>query len=69
MTNRSSKYTKFAAPSWQAGYRIGVSGSEYFVPLGITDRMLFVEGFAFGRKLFEDLKAKRPKQKRRGARA
>src|SRR5215472_2670406 len=35
-----------------------------FVPLGITDRMLFVEGFAFGRKLFEDLKAKRTTKKR-----
>jgi hypothetical protein len=69
MTNRSSKYTKFADHSWQAGYRIGVSGSEYFVPLGIIDRMLFVEGFAFGRKLVEDLKAKRTTRKRRGARA
>ena len=65
MTSRSSKYAKFANPSWQAGYRIGLSWSEYFVPLGITDRMLFVEGFALGRRLFEDLKVKRTTRKRR----
>jgi hypothetical protein len=59
VVSRSSKYAKFSDPSWQAGYRIGLSGSEYFMPLGVTDHTLFAEGYALGKRLFEDLKVKR----------
>jgi hypothetical protein len=59
----ASKYGKFAAPDWRAGYHVGVAGGSVLPPR-TQNPQLFFDGFAIERRIFERLRKRRAAAKR-----